>query len=103
MIGGLKVVKRSPDYRRLHPELQAPVPSDSWYMGHWGFFAFDLRPQNPVESSEQERIALFTVDLRGLKLESVKVVKADAEQAEAHVEDLNDSEQSQSLPLPSDW
>jgi hypothetical protein len=103
MIGGLKVVKRSPDYRRLHAELQAPVPSDSWYMGHWGFFAFDLRPQTPQERDGQERIVLFTVDLRGPKLESVKVVKTDVGQAEAEVEDLHDSAQSQSLPLPSDW
>ena len=102
LTAGLKTVKRSPDYRRLHPQLLDPVPSDLWSAGHWGFFVFDMRAE-PDQSPDQARMALFTVDLRDLTLTSVKVILADTEQSEATVEDLRLDEGARSLALPADW
>lgn len=103
IIEGLRVVKRSPDYRHLHAELLAAAPSDSWHAGRWGFYVFDLRSNQADTGDSAPRLALFTVNLFDLVLESVKVVTADAARAEAAVTDLRFEGQSLSLPLPVDW
>lgn len=96
-------MKRSLHYRGLHPELQAPVPSDAWHDDRWAFFVFDLRRENEEDLGSGSRVAIFALKLPERELEAVKVITIDTELAKAEVEDLQDAGQQLSVPLPAGW
>lgn len=103
MLEGLKIVKRSPYYRRLHPELQAPFPADAWHDDKWAFFVFELRDGEAKDVDDGSRLVVFTVDLERQSLEGVKVLTINAGLATAEVADLRDGSQRFSVPLPAGW
>ena len=100
---GIKAVKRSPEYRRLHPELLSGVPADLWSTGSWGFVVFDMAIARDRFPDATGRFALFAVDLRDLCVVSVKVITTNAEQSAAEIEDLRQDVATHALPLPIDW
>lgn len=105
LIEGLKILKRSPYYRRLRPELQAPFPADAWHDEEWAFFVFDLHDGEAKDSKPDggSRLVIFAVNLKSRTLESVKLITIHAHRKEASVENLQSSEEQYIVLLPPDW
>jgi hypothetical protein len=102
LLEGLKVVKRSPYYRRLHSELQAPFPADAWHDDEWAFFVFELNDRGAKVVPQGSRLVVFAVEMESQMLREVKLITVDAYRKEASVEDLRGGEQYV-VPLPPDW
>ncbi len=100
---GLKLVKRSPIYRTLHPELSSPRPSDRWHEGSWVFCVFDLLPLAGQPADTGERVAVFAANVARHTVESVKIVTTYADRDHAEVQDLALPIAPESLPLPEGW
>ncbi|HEX6292222.1 MAG TPA: hypothetical protein VFZ66_23740 [Herpetosiphonaceae bacterium] len=97
------MVKRSAYYRRIHSELQAPVPSDVWNEASWGFYVFDLRHTDQEQAEANTRVVIFAVELEQQTLEAVKVVSSGPSPDEAEIEDLMERGERLLVPLPVDW
>jgi len=100
------VLKRSPYYRRLRPELQTPFPADAWHDDKWAFFVFDLHNVEEAKDDKLDsssRLVVFAVNLEKQRLEGVKVVAINTDLNRAEVTDLQDGNRQFSIPLPTGW
>ncbi|MDY6868514.1 MAG: hypothetical protein SVT56_11565, partial [Chloroflexota bacterium] len=89
-LSSLVIVKRSPQYRLVHPWLLSIHPSDGWKEKNFVFFLFSLSPGASMSSETVGSFVLFVVQIDNdkTKLTAVKLISPDITGTEAIVEDL---------------
>jgi hypothetical protein len=93
-------LKRSPEYRTIHPRLSDIRPIDSWQQDSLHYFVFPLKAADGnLVAVEDAPVAVFTMHPDSLEPVSVVVVTPSADGGEAEVANLRQPASGYTVPL----
>ncbi len=85
----MALVKRSPQYRRIHNRLLSIYPADQWQDEAFGFVLYELCPDTSQRGAGTVgALALFVMQTPPPKVVTVKLLMPDINGSEMVVEDL---------------
>jgi hypothetical protein len=97
----LAPLKRSAEYRTIHPRLADIHPLDNWQQDGLHYFVFPLKAADgTLVSADDAPVAVFTMHPEAPQPVSVVVVTPSLNGGEAEVVDVRQPESSYTLPLP---